>query len=80
MPNPKYGYKVYEGRSCNRRSSSVYSSTTVSAVCNFRNAAPPVRMNRINGHKLCGKRGGLPFFEAVRPIGVNATANNTLIC
>jgi hypothetical protein len=40
-------------------------------------AWPPMALNKLNGSKLCGKRGGTTFVDAVRPVG---KVNGTLSC
>lgn len=36
-------------------------------------------LNKLNGHKICGKRGGVSFLNAVRPIS-SAPKNGKISC
>lgn len=40
---------------------------------------PPIKENKFNNYKICGKQGGLPFKDAKRPLK-SSGANSALTC
>lgn len=52
VTSDKWSYKYHSGRKCTEAGETI-------------EAAHPVRMNRINGFKVCGKRGSQSFLDAV---------------